>query len=100
MSAQLQQGRAFIKQFVSGDKYYLTWNTNNAYILSAKANGNDISSGYELQDGDIITFELEDNIPVLYHPCINNEVVNANNTTRTDMDIYFSYKPFTGGSDL
>lgn len=95
---QITPGRAFIKQFVSGDKYYLTWNTNNAYILSAKADGNDISSGYELQDGDIITFELEDNIPVLYHPYINN-VVSDNNTTRTDMNIYFDYKPFSGGAD-
>ena len=77
---------------------YLTFE-NNAN-LTIKVNGNTVSSGYELKDGDVITAAVPGS--PIYGITINNTDTHVTDMETTidiyDESIYISYF-FAGGSD-
>jgi len=92
-TTQIALGRAFIKQVISADTYYLTWD-NSGNTLNISVNGNTVSQGYELQDGDIIDIAIP-------QAMVGGLVILANNNSApsslSDTDIYISTTPAGGG---
>lgn len=80
---------------------YLTFENNDR--LTIKVNGNTVSSGYELQEGDVITATVSSPLSggAQQGITINNTDIYTNNANDIDIydeSIYISYYYLGGGA--